>query len=60
MTLVIVADDDDADEAMTAARAASREHPARILAVVIGDGRGAEPGGRPGRHRLRARPASGR
>ncbi len=40
MTLVIVASDDDADEAMTAARAASREHPARILAVVIGDRRG--------------------
>jgi len=40
MTLVIVADDGDADEAMKAARSASREHPARILGVVIGDRRG--------------------
>ena len=53
MTLVIVADDDDADEAMEAARSASREHPARILGVVVGGRRGAEPRGRPGRHRLR-------
>jgi glucose-6-phosphate dehydrogenase assembly protein OpcA len=40
MTLVIVADDDDADTAMTAARSASREHPARILGVVVGGRRG--------------------
>ena len=41
MTVVIVADDASADSAMTAARAASREHPARILGVVMGDRRGA-------------------
>ncbi|MGZ4427862.1 MAG: glucose-6-phosphate dehydrogenase assembly protein OpcA [Nocardioidaceae bacterium] len=41
MTLVIVADEDDADEAMSVARSASREHPARIIGVIIGDGRGA-------------------
>jgi glucose-6-phosphate dehydrogenase assembly protein OpcA len=41
MTLVIVADDEDADEAMAVARSASQEHPARILGVVLGDRRGA-------------------
>jgi glucose-6-phosphate dehydrogenase assembly protein OpcA len=41
MTLVIVADEKDADTAMEAARSASREHPARILGIVVGDGRGA-------------------
>jgi len=41
MTLVIVADDKDADDAMSVARSASREHPARILGVVSGDRRGA-------------------
>ncbi len=40
MTLVIVADEEDAVESMAVARAASREHPARLLGVVIGDGRG--------------------
>ena len=40
MTLVIVADDGDADKAMEAARSASREHPARILGVVVGGRRG--------------------
>jgi glucose-6-phosphate dehydrogenase assembly protein OpcA len=40
MTLVIVADDEDADSAMTVARSASREHPARILGVVVGAKRG--------------------
>ncbi len=40
MTLVIVVDEEGADDAMTAARSASREHPARILAVVFGDRRG--------------------
>ena len=40
MTLVIVADKADADEALSAARSASREHPARILVVVFGDKRG--------------------
>ncbi len=41
MTLVIVADESDADAAMTVARSASREHPARILGVVVGGRRGA-------------------
>jgi glucose-6-phosphate dehydrogenase assembly protein OpcA len=40
MTLVIAAKEADADDAMTVARSASREHPARILGVVIGDRRG--------------------
>jgi len=40
MTLVIVADEDDADSAMSVARSASREHPARILGVVVGSKRG--------------------
>ncbi|MEP9364979.1 glucose-6-phosphate dehydrogenase assembly protein OpcA [Nocardioides sp. CN2-186] len=40
MTLVIVVDEDDADGAMKAARAASHEHPARVLGVILGDGRG--------------------
>ncbi|WP_240340293.1 glucose-6-phosphate dehydrogenase assembly protein OpcA [Nocardioides sp. SYSU D00038] len=41
MTLVIVVDEDDAESAMTAARQASAEHPARVLGVILGDGRGA-------------------
>jgi len=40
MTLVIVVDEDDATEALKAARKASREHPARVLAVILGDARG--------------------
>jgi glucose-6-phosphate dehydrogenase assembly protein OpcA len=41
MTLIIVVDEDDAPDAMEAARLASREHPARVLGVILGDGRGA-------------------
>ena len=41
MTLVIVAEGGDADEAMRVGQSASREHPARILGVVYGDRRGA-------------------
>jgi len=41
MTLVIVVPDEDAEEALAAARAAAREHPSRLLAVVIGSSRGA-------------------
>ena len=41
MTLVVVVDEDDAPDAMECARAASQEHPARVLGVVLGDGRGA-------------------
>lgn len=40
MTLVIVVDEDVATEALQAARQASREHPARVLAVILGDARG--------------------
>ena len=40
MTLVIVVDEDKADDAMDAARAASKEHPARVLGVILGDARG--------------------
>lgn len=40
MTLVIVVDEEDAPEAMGAARGAAQEHPARLLGVVHGDGRG--------------------
>ena len=40
MTLIIVVDEDDAPDAMEAARLASREHPARVLGVILGDGRG--------------------
>lgn len=41
MTLIIVVDEDDAEAAMRAARAASHEHPARVLGVVLGSARGA-------------------
>ncbi len=41
MTLVIVVPEDEADEALDAARTASREHPARLLGVVLGNRRGA-------------------
>ncbi|MCW2832146.1 MAG: oxppcycle protein [Nocardioides sp.] len=40
MTLVIVVPDEDAESAMQAAQRASREHPARVLGVILGDGRG--------------------
>jgi glucose-6-phosphate dehydrogenase assembly protein OpcA len=41
MTLVIVVDEEHAPDAMAAARQASHEHPARVLGVILGDGRGA-------------------
>ena len=41
MTLIIVVDEDGAADAMDAAKAASHEHPARVLGVILGDGRGA-------------------
>ena len=41
MTLVIVVDEDGASDAMSVARQAAHEHPARVLGVIIGDGRGA-------------------
>jgi glucose-6-phosphate dehydrogenase assembly protein OpcA len=40
MTLVIVVDEDKAHDAMDAAREASKEHPARVLGVILGDARG--------------------
>jgi glucose-6-phosphate dehydrogenase assembly protein OpcA len=40
MTLVIAAEEEVAEDAMRAARAASHEHPARVLGVILGDGRG--------------------
>ena len=41
LTLIVVVEDDEAEEAMACARAASKEHPARVLGVILGDGRGA-------------------
>ena len=41
MTLIIVVPDEDAEDALAAARAAAREHPSRLLGVVIGSARGA-------------------
>lgn len=41
MTLIFVVDEPDAEEAMAAARTASREHPARVLGVILGNPRGA-------------------
>ena len=41
LTLIVVVDEDDADDAMAAAQAASHEHPARVLGVILGDARGA-------------------
>lgn len=40
MTLVVVVDEDHATQAMECAREASHEHPARVLGVILGDGRG--------------------
>ncbi|HSV38792.1 MAG TPA: glucose-6-phosphate dehydrogenase assembly protein OpcA [Nocardioidaceae bacterium] len=41
LTLVIVTSEDDAETALTDARTATREHPARLLGVVLGSARGA-------------------
>ena len=41
MTLVFVVDEENAEDAMRAARTSSREHPARVLGIILGDGRGA-------------------
>lgn len=40
MTLIVVVNEDGADDAMAVARAASHEHPARVLGVVLGSARG--------------------
>lgn len=41
MTLIVVVPEDEAEHAMEAARQASREHPARVLGVILGSARGA-------------------
>ena len=41
MTLIFVVSEKDSEEAMKAARSVSREHPARVLGVILGSGRGA-------------------
>lgn len=41
MTLIIVVPEEDAEEAMSAAKRASREHPSRVLGVILGNARGA-------------------
>lgn len=40
MTVIFVVGEDEWEDSMRAARAASREHPARVLGVILGDGRG--------------------
>lgn len=40
MTLVVVVAEEDAHDAMEAARQASQEHPARVLGLILGDARG--------------------
>jgi glucose-6-phosphate dehydrogenase assembly protein OpcA len=40
MTMLIVVDEATAAEALMSARHASHEHPARVLGVILGDGRG--------------------
>src|SRR4051794_31919853 len=40
LTLVIAVPEDDAEDALGAARAAAREHPSRVLAVILGSSRG--------------------
>ena len=41
LTLIVVVDEEHADQAMTSARMAAHEHPARSLGVILGDARGA-------------------
>lgn len=40
LTVIIVMDEESTHDAMEAARMASREHPARVLGVILGDARG--------------------
>lgn len=40
MTLIIVVPEEGATESMRAVQRASREHPSRVLGVILGDGRG--------------------
>lgn len=39
MTLIVVVPEDAAEEAMAAAKHASREHPSRVLGIILGNGR---------------------
>ena len=41
LTLIVVIDEDAVEDALAAARTASHEHPARVLALVLGSARGA-------------------
>lgn len=41
MTLIVVVEEEHCEDAMSDARRATHEHPARVLGVVLGDGRGA-------------------
>src|SRR5688500_6016404 len=40
LTLLVVTDNDTVGEALQTAAILSREHPARVLGIVLGDGRG--------------------
>ena len=40
MTMVIVVDEDGAEEALASARKSSHEHPARVIGLILGSGRG--------------------
>ena len=57
LTLVIVVDEDQAPAAMEAAQAASHEHPARVLGVILGDGARRRPDRTPRSAPARAGPA---
>jgi glucose-6-phosphate dehydrogenase assembly protein OpcA len=41
LTLLVVTDDENVSEALKTATTLSREHPSRIIGVILGDGRGA-------------------
>lgn len=40
LTLLVVTDDEDVAEALKTATTLSREHPSRVIGVILGDGRG--------------------
>ncbi|MCW2825100.1 MAG: oxidoreductase, partial [Aeromicrobium sp.] len=41
LTLLVVTDDDNVGAALKTATILSREHPSRVIGVILGDGRGA-------------------
>ena len=41
LTLLVVTDDENVGEALRTATTLSREHPSRVIGVILGDGRGA-------------------